>query len=130
MGRLDDKVAVITGGASGIGAATAEHFVQEGARVVVADVQEEEGRAVAKELGEAAVFARTDVTREQDVQAAVELALSHFGRLDIMFNNAGILGPTGSICDCPAEHFVQEGARVVVADVQEEEGRAVTKPLG
>jgi NAD(P)-dependent dehydrogenase (short-subunit alcohol dehydrogenase family) len=103
MGKLDDKVAVITGGASGIGAATAEHFAQEGARVVVADVQEEEGRAVAKSLGEAAVFARTDVSREQDVQAAVELAVSHFGRLDIMYNNAGVPGPKGSICECPAE---------------------------
>ena len=65
MGKLDDKVAVITGGASGIGASTAEQFVQEGARVVVADVQEEEGRAVAKPLGDAAVFKRTDVIRER-----------------------------------------------------------------
>ena len=105
MGKLDDKVAVITGGASGIGATTAEYFVQEGARVVVADVQEEEGRAVTKPLGEAAVFVRTDVTREQDVQAAVELALSRFGRLDIMYNNAGILGPRGSICECPTRSF-------------------------
>lgn len=103
MGKLDDKVAVITGGASGIGATSAEHFVHEGARVVVADVQEEEGRALVKSLGEAAVFVRTDVSREQDVQAAVELALSRFGRLDIMYNNAGILGPKGSICECPAE---------------------------
>lgn len=103
MGKLDDKVAVITGGASGIGAAAAEHFVHEGARVVIADVQEEEGRALAKSLGRAAVFGLTDVTREQDVQASVELAISHFGRLDIMYNNAGILGPKGSICECPAE---------------------------
>jgi NAD(P)-dependent dehydrogenase (short-subunit alcohol dehydrogenase family) len=105
MGKLEGKVAVITGGASGIGATTAEHFVREDARVVVADVQEDEGRAVAEALGEAAVFACTDVTREHDVQAAVELAVSHFGHLDIMYNNAGILGPRGSISECPTQGF-------------------------
>jgi NAD(P)-dependent dehydrogenase (short-subunit alcohol dehydrogenase family) len=105
MGKLEGQVAVITGGASGIGAATAEHFAQHGARVVVADVQEDEGRAVADAIGEAAVFARTDVGREGDVRAAVELAVSHFGRLDIMYNNAGVLGPRGSICDCSTPEF-------------------------
>jgi len=111
MGKLEGKVAVITGGASGIGATTAELFVREGARVVVADVQEDKGRAVAEALGEAALFTRTDVTREPDVQAAVELAVSHFGRLDIMYNNAGVLGPRGSICECSTPDF--EGAMAV-----------------
>jgi NAD(P)-dependent dehydrogenase (short-subunit alcohol dehydrogenase family) len=105
MGKLEGKVAVITGGASGIGASTAELFVREGARVVVADIQEDLGRTVAEALGKAAIFACTEVAREHDVQAAVELAVSHFGRLDIMYNNAGVPGPRGSICDCPTADF-------------------------
>ena len=105
MGKLEGKVAVITGGASGIGATTAELFVGEGARVVIGDVQEEQGRALAGSLGEMAVFEPADVTREEDVRATVERAVSHFGRLDIMFNNAGVLGPRGSICEAPFQGF-------------------------
>jgi NAD(P)-dependent dehydrogenase (short-subunit alcohol dehydrogenase family) len=102
-GRLDGMVAVITGGASGIGAGTARRFVDEGASVVVADLQGDAGEAVAAELGGAARFSRTDVTNEDDVAAAVDLAVSEFGRLDVMFNNAGIVGAVGSIAEMPAE---------------------------
>ncbi len=97
MGRLEGKVAVITGGASGLGEATVHRFVEEGARVVVADIQEEAARELASSLGDAAVFCRTDVTQEADVEAAVAAAVGEFGRLDCMFNNAGIVGAVGSI---------------------------------
>lgn len=98
-GRLRGKTAVITGAASGIGAGTARLFAEHGATVVVADLQEDAGRAVADELGDAARFSRCDVTREDDVAAAVDLAVSEFGRLDIMFNNAGIVGAVGRIAE-------------------------------
>jgi len=91
-GELAGKVAVITGGASGIGRATAELFVEEGARVVIADLADEAGKALAKELGEAALFQRTDVADAGEVQALVDRAISHFGGLHVMFNNAGIPG--------------------------------------
>ena len=96
-GRLAGRSAVITGGASGIGAATARRFVGEGARVVIADLLVEQGTRLAGELGDQARFARVDVTDEEDVRAAVELAVGEFGRLDVMFNNAGIIGAVGSI---------------------------------
>jgi NAD(P)-dependent dehydrogenase (short-subunit alcohol dehydrogenase family) len=103
MDRLSGKVAVITGAASGIGAGTARRFVEEGAQVVVADVQDEPGEALAASLGDVACFAHTDVTREDDVAAAVDLAVSRFGRLDCMFNNAGIIGAVGPIADTSAD---------------------------
>ena len=90
MKRLVGKVAVITGGASGIGEATVRLFVEEGCKVVIADRQDEKGGQLAESLGEAAVYAHTDVSLEEDVKAAVETAVSAFGRLDCMFNNAGI----------------------------------------
>ena len=96
-GRLVGKVALITGGASGIGAATVRRFVAEGASVVIADVQVPEGSVLAGELGSRARFTRTDVTREDDVKSAVDLAVSEFGQLDVMFNNAGIMGALGPI---------------------------------
>lgn len=101
--RLEGKVAVITGGASGIGAASAARFVAEGARVVVADVQEDQGRAVARALGNAARFVACDVTDEGAVAAAVDDAVGTWGRLDCMFNNAGIVGAVGPIAGTPAD---------------------------
>lgn len=101
--RLDGKTAVITGGASGIGAGTAELFAEHGANVVVADLQEDAGRAfvadLAERFGDVARFAPCDVTSEGDVAAAVDLAVAEFGRLDIMFNNAGIVGVVGRISE-------------------------------
>ena len=101
-GRLDGRVAVITGGASGIGAGTAKRFVDEGARVVVADVQIDAGKRLVAELGGAARFVEADVAEEGDVAAAVDLAVREFGRLDCMFNNAGILGAVGPIAETAA----------------------------
>src|SRR3954453_11648478 len=95
--RFTGKVAVVTGGASGIGEATVQRFVEEGGRAVIADVDEERGRQLAKELGDATRFVRTDVTREADIAAAVQTAAVDLGRLDLMFNNAGIIGAYGPI---------------------------------
>jgi len=95
--RLDGTVAVITGGASGIGAATVRRFVDEGASVVIADVQDDLGGQLARELGKSVTFVHTDVTTEADIEAAVGAAMSNFGRLDVMFNNAGIIGAVGPI---------------------------------
>ncbi|MBM4335595.1 MAG: glucose 1-dehydrogenase [Deltaproteobacteria bacterium] len=102
---LDGRVAIITGGASGIGARTARLFVENGARVVIGDMQEELGRAVAAELGGAALFQRTEVSREDDVRALVARAEQAFGRLDCIFNNAGFGGALGPIADTPVEEF-------------------------
>lgn len=97
--RFEGKVAVVTGGASGIGEATVRRLVLEGARVVIADVQEAPGRALATELGPAAArFVRTDVSKESDVAAAVDAGAEWGnGALDVMVNNAGILGAIGAI---------------------------------
>ena len=105
MGRLDGKVAVITGGASGIGEGTVRLFVEEGARVVIADIQDDRGAALADELGECVIFQHADVSMEEDVRAAVAAAKTSFGRLDVMFNNAGILGTAGAIEEIPANEF-------------------------
>ena len=105
MGRLDGKVAVITGGASGIGEASVRLFVEEGAEVVVADVQDERGGNLASELG--AEYVHADVTREEDVEAVVSHAVDVYGRLDCMFNNAGIAWAVGPIESVTVEAFNQ-----------------------
>ena len=86
--RLKDQSAIVTGAASGFGAAIAERFAAEGARVVVADLNEAQGQAVAQRIG--GVFARCDVSRAEDVQALVQIAVRAHGRLDIVVNNAGV----------------------------------------
>ncbi len=91
--RLEGKVALITGASSGIGAATGELFVAEGAKVVLVGRSEEKGAAIAERLGSAAHYAVADVTREDDIAASVDLTLEKFGKLDVLFNNAG--GPVG-----------------------------------
>jgi NAD(P)-dependent dehydrogenase (short-subunit alcohol dehydrogenase family) len=105
MQRLSDKTAIITGGASGIGAASARLFVEEGARVLIADAQSERGEALAKELGDAAAFHQVDVTREDDIRAVVGDAVERWGRLDCIFNNAGFGGALGSIETTTVEEF-------------------------
>ncbi len=90
VGELAGKVAIITGGASGIGKATAKLFVAEGARVIIADMNQAAGEALAAALGEAALFQRTDVADAAQVQALIDKAVTRFGGLNIMFNNAGI----------------------------------------
>jgi NAD(P)-dependent dehydrogenase (short-subunit alcohol dehydrogenase family) len=90
--ELAGKVAIVTGGASGLGRAMVERFVEEGARVVIADVDAESGAAFAEELGAATVFQPTDVSDADQVQAAVDVAVERFGGLHVMCNNAGIGG--------------------------------------
>jgi NAD(P)-dependent dehydrogenase (short-subunit alcohol dehydrogenase family) len=97
MTRLARKVALITGGASGIGEATVRLFVQEGASVTIADIQDDRGRRLAGELGDRAAYVHTDVSREADVQAAVAETVQRFGRLDCIFNNAGYGGVGGRV---------------------------------
>jgi NAD(P)-dependent dehydrogenase (short-subunit alcohol dehydrogenase family) len=96
--RLKNKVAVITGGTSGIGEATAELFVSEGAQVVICGRSQDKGAAIADRLGEACQFISADVMREDDIAKTIEFAVTTFGGIDILFNNAG--GPTaGSVTE-------------------------------
>lgn len=136
-GRLDGQVAVITGGGNGIGRATALRFLDEGASVVIADMNETsagETLALARQAGhgERIRFARADVTREADVEAAIAAAPAAFGRLDCVFNNAGVAGAFGPITHIDAEEWdwtfavlvkgvylgLKHGARVMKAQGQ------------
>jgi NAD(P)-dependent dehydrogenase (short-subunit alcohol dehydrogenase family) len=105
-GRLAGKVALISGGASGIGAAAARRFVEEGAKVVLGDLQTEKAEALARELGSSAVAVRLDVRDESDWRAAAAKAKSAFGGLTPVVNSAGISIPS-SIEDATLEHFRQ-----------------------
>ena len=116
MGRLDGKIAIITGATSGIGKRTAELFVAEGAKVVIAGRRVAEGESVAQSLGGNAAFLRTDVTQEEDIEALIAFALARHGRLDILFNNAGGPAPVGSIESVPLAGF-ESGMAVLFRSV-------------
>src|SRR5580700_8602692 len=105
MGRLDGKVAVITGATSGIGLCTAELFVAEGAKIVIAGRRAAEGEALAKKLGPACLFRRTDVTIEEDIRSLIGQAVDKFGRIDCLFNDAGGPAQTGGIEGLEADRF-------------------------
>ena len=103
--RLQGKVAVITGAASGIGAATARRFKGEGCALILGDIQSDLGHDLANALGDRVFFEHCNVTLEADVKKLVDRALSAFGQLDIMFNNAGIVGAKGPIDQTPADEW-------------------------
>ncbi len=113
-GRLEGKVAVITGGGSGMGEASARLFVREGARVVIGDLQKEKGEAVATSIGPECRFVPADVSVSEDVRSLVRAAVDTFGRLDVIYNNAGIGGGEGPIADCPEEVF----DRIIAVDLK------------
>ncbi|MEZ5279046.1 MAG: SDR family oxidoreductase [Acidimicrobiales bacterium] len=104
-GRLEGQVAIITGAGSGIGAASARRFVEEGAKVLIADMTDKKAVPLAEELGDAAEFFQADVSREDDVEAMVGAALAKWGRLDIMFNNAGFGGAIGPVETLTVDDF-------------------------
>ncbi|MEI5681995.1 SDR family oxidoreductase [Mesorhizobium sp. CGMCC 1.15528] len=98
-GRLDGKVAIITGGVSGMGLAATELFIKEGAKLVIADIQAEKGLALEQRFPGQLRFSRCDIRSEEDIAAAVALAVDSFGGLDVMYHNAGAVGDNSSIED-------------------------------
>ncbi len=104
MGRLDGKVALISGAARGMGQAEARLFAAEGARVLIADIVDDEGEALAAEIGDAARYVHLDVTQEDQWRAAVEVATDSFGKLNVLVNNAGTVIPS-PMRDLELEHY-------------------------
>jgi NAD(P)-dependent dehydrogenase (short-subunit alcohol dehydrogenase family) len=105
--QLEDKVAIITGGTSGIGAATARLFVEHGARVVIAGRSQQRGRDVAAQIGEGAFYRSVDVGRSDELESLIKDVHDDFGRIDCLFNNAGLLGSGGGIGELTLDDFEQ-----------------------
>ena len=105
--RLENQVAVVTGGARGIGAGIVSRFVEEGARVVFSDLLNERGKVLEKEFGQNVAFYRADATSAPDTEALMDFAVQRFGRLDCVVNNAGTGGVRGPIAEIPVEGFDQ-----------------------
>jgi len=103
--RLDGKVALITGGGSGMGKVASELFVAEGAKVVLTDVNDEAGGATAAALGDAAFYLHADVSHEADAEAMVAATVERFGRLDVLYNNAGVMLPDDGSVDAMDERI-------------------------
>lgn len=107
MGRLAGKIALITGAAQGMGEAHARRFVREGAKVILTDLNEEGGQALAAELGANALFVKQDVSSAQDWADVVEKAEAHFGPVSVLVNNAGVIGPVKGLLDFGEEDFLR-----------------------
>lgn len=107
MGKLDGRVAIITGGAQGMGASHARRFISEGAKVIITDVKEESGSKVAQELGPNARFIKHDVTSLQDWQRVVKEAEQAFGNISVLVNNAGVLGSIANTIDITEEDYLR-----------------------
>jgi NAD(P)-dependent dehydrogenase (short-subunit alcohol dehydrogenase family) len=105
--RLENQVAVVTGGARGLGAGIVSRFVEEGARVVFSDLLNERGKALEEEFGQNVAFYRADATSAPDTEALMDFAVQRFGRLDCVVNNAGTGGVRGPIAEIPVEGFDQ-----------------------
>lgn len=107
MGRLEGKVAIITGAARGMGESHARTFIEEGAKVVLTDINEEVGTSLAKELGSNALFIKHDVTKSESWKEVVEKAVSAFGDITVLVNNAGVLGPIAETKDLDEEAYLK-----------------------
>lgn len=113
--RLRDKVAIITGGTSGIGEATAELFIAAGATVVLTGRSEEKGQRIAERLGDRAFYVRADVSKEEDIKSTISQTVEKFGRLDVLFNNAG--GPTAGTVDTISASDINYGVDLLLSSV-------------
>ena len=113
--KLKDKVALISGGTSGIGAATARLFVSEGARVVITGRSKVKGQSLADDLGENVSYIHADVSKEMDIKNSIDSTISLFGRLDVLFNNAG--GPTAGEVDDITQDQIDYGVKLLLSSV-------------
>jgi len=113
--RLENKVALITGGTSGIGAETARLFVDEGAKVIISGRSQEKGETLSNELGGNSKYILSDVTKEEDIENSIKETLEEFGKLDILFNNAG--GPVGAGIEKVTQKDIDYGVHLLLASV-------------